>query len=141
MPTATARRYRFGDAELDVQNLRLTVGGTIRTLEPKSFRLLVFLIENRARIVGKEEIMAAIWPDTAVTDNALTRVITQIRKALDDDAKEPKYLETVPTVGYRFMRDYPVHTGLCYNFSCRDRVSVIRHRCNDHNWPEPKGRA
>jgi DNA-binding winged helix-turn-helix (wHTH) protein len=64
---------------------------------------LQFLIENRDRTVPKEEIVAAVWPDTFVSDNSITRAVTQVRKALQDDAKEPKYIETVPTVGYRFV--------------------------------------
>jgi Tol biopolymer transport system component len=64
---------------------------------------LVFLVENRSRAVPKEEIMTAIWADTFVSDNALTRAIGLIRKALNDDVKEPRYIETVPTVGYRFV--------------------------------------
>jgi Tol biopolymer transport system component/DNA-binding winged helix-turn-helix (wHTH) protein len=95
--------YRFGDFELDVQKLRLAVGGENCPLEPKSFRLLQFLIENRERTVPKEEIVAAVWPNTFVSDNSITRAITQIRKALHDDAKVPKYIETIPTVGYRFI--------------------------------------
>ncbi len=97
------RRYRFDDFELDVQNLRLTTDGETCQLEPKSFRLLQFLIENRGRAVRKDEIAAAVWPDAFVSDNSITRAITQIRRALDDDAKEPKYIETVPTIGYRFI--------------------------------------
>ena len=47
--------------------------------------------------------MAVIWPDTSVSDNSLTRAIAQIRKALGDDPKAPRYIETVPSVGYRFI--------------------------------------
>jgi Tol biopolymer transport system component/DNA-binding winged helix-turn-helix (wHTH) protein len=97
-----ADRYHFGDVILDVLNLRLTVLGTVRPLEPKSLHLLQFLIENRDRVVPKDEILNAVWEGVAVSDNALTRVIAQIRKALDDDPKQPRYIETVPTVGYRF---------------------------------------
>jgi Tol biopolymer transport system component/DNA-binding winged helix-turn-helix (wHTH) protein len=103
--TRKSVRYRFGDVDLDVQNLRVTVDGQIRPLEPKSCRLLVFLVENRGRTVAKDEIIASVWSDAHVTDNALTRAIGQIRKAIDDVAKESKYLETVPTVGYRFIGD------------------------------------
>jgi len=56
-------------------NLRLTANAENRTLEPKSFRLLQFLIENRDRAVSKDEIFQAIWPDVTVTDNALTRAV------------------------------------------------------------------
>jgi DNA-binding winged helix-turn-helix (wHTH) protein/Flp pilus assembly protein TadD len=97
------RCYRLDDVEIDVQNLRVTVGSEIRPLEPKSFRLLLFLVENSGRVLPKEEILAAVWPGTFVSDNSLTRAITQIRKALDDDPKAPRYIETVPTVGYRFV--------------------------------------
>jgi len=95
--------YRFDQFVLDPLNLRLTANAENRTLEPKSFRLLQFLIENRDRAVSKDEIFQAIWPDVTVTDNALTRAVAQVRKALDDDPREPRYIETVPTVGYRFL--------------------------------------
>ena len=94
--------YRFGKFVLDTLNLRLTADGQICALEPKSFRLLQFLIENRHRVVPKDEILNTVWDGVAVSDNALTRAIAQIRKALDDDPKQPRYIETVPTVGYRF---------------------------------------
>ncbi len=97
------RCYRFAEVEIDVQNLTVTVRSENRPLEPKSFRLLLFLVENPGRALPKEEIMAAVWGDTFVSDNSLTRAITQIRKALDDDSKSPRYIETVPTVGYRFV--------------------------------------
>src|SRR6266851_3149347 len=95
-------RYRFDSVEIDVSNLRVTVGLEIRPLEPKSFRLLLFLVQNPHRVIPKEELMAAVWPDVAVSDNSLARAITQIRKALDDDPKAPRYVETVPSIGYRF---------------------------------------
>ena len=72
-------------------------------LEPKAFAVLIYLVERRERVVSKEEIFGAVWPDVAVTDNALTRVIAQLRRQLGDDAKAPKYIETVPTAGYRFI--------------------------------------
>ncbi len=95
--------YCFGDITVDPAAYRVTKGDDVRPLEPKSFRLLLFLIEHRDRAITKEEILENIWRDTFVTDNALTRAIAQIRKALDDDPKQPRYIETVPTVGYRFV--------------------------------------
>jgi Tol biopolymer transport system component/DNA-binding winged helix-turn-helix (wHTH) protein len=97
------RCYRFDEVEVDGQNLRVTVRSEIRPLEPKSFRLLLFLVENAGRVLPKEEIMAEVWPGTFVSDNSLARAITQIRKALDDDPRAPRYIETIPTVGYRFV--------------------------------------
>jgi Tol biopolymer transport system component/DNA-binding winged helix-turn-helix (wHTH) protein len=80
----------------------------VRPLEPKSFRLVQFLIENRHRVVPKDEVLSVVWQGIAVTDNALTRAIAQVRKALDDDPKQPRYIETVPTVGYRFAAEVEV---------------------------------
>ena len=98
-------RQRFGNAEFDLSNLLLTVDGVARELEPKSFRLLAFLIENRRRVVPKDEILSVVWEGVAVSDNALTRAIAQVRKSLDDDPKQPRYIETIPTVGYRFIAE------------------------------------
>jgi Tol biopolymer transport system component/DNA-binding winged helix-turn-helix (wHTH) protein len=100
---AAWERYRFENVDVDPQNHRVTVGEAVRTLEPKSFRLLQFLIENRRRVVTKAEIVSSVWEGAFVTDNAITRAVTQIRKALGDDAKEPRFIETIPTVGYRFL--------------------------------------
>jgi Tol biopolymer transport system component/DNA-binding winged helix-turn-helix (wHTH) protein len=95
--------YRFGRAEFDPSNLQLAVDGEVRPLEPKLYRLLEFLLENRGRVVSKDEILTAVWEQTAVTDNALTRAVAQLRKALGDDSRSPRIIETVPTVGYRFI--------------------------------------
>src|SRR5580704_12829134 len=102
------RRYLFENVEIDVQNLRVTVGSEIRPLEPKSFRLLLFLIENPGRALPKEEIMSVVWPDAFVSDNSLEGAITEIRKPPDDAPKAPKFFETVPGVGYRLVRAFQV---------------------------------
>jgi DNA-binding response OmpR family regulator len=78
--------YRFDRFVLDPLNLRLTADGENLTLEPKAFRLLQFLIENRHRVVPKDEILTVVWEGVAVSDNALTRAIARIRKTLDDAA-------------------------------------------------------
>src|SRR5579862_2744172 len=105
------RCFRFDNVEINVQNLRVTDGSEIRSLEPKSFRLLLFLVENPGRALPKEEIMGVVWPGTFVSDNSLARAITQIRKALDDDPKSPRYIETIPTVGYRFLEKCTTDLG------------------------------
>lgn len=95
--------WRFDSVTVEPAAFRVLVNGTAQPLEPKSFRLLQFLIEHRERVVSKEEIFQAVWAGTFVTDNALTRVVAQIRKAIGDDPKQPRYIETVPTIGYRFI--------------------------------------
>lgn len=95
--------WRFENVQVDTATRRVTVAGERCELEPKSYRLLTFLIENRERALTKDEIFEQVWSGTAVTDNALTRAVAQIRKALGDDSRQPRYIETVPTVGYRFI--------------------------------------
>jgi TolB-like protein/Tfp pilus assembly protein PilF len=97
--------WRFGDVVVDTALRRVLVAGVPRDLEPKCFRLLQLLIERRDRVVGKEEILAAVWNGTAVSDNALSRAIARIRKIIGDDAKQPDYLQTVPKFGYRLIAD------------------------------------
>ncbi|HXA77807.1 MAG TPA: winged helix-turn-helix domain-containing protein [Candidatus Acidoferrales bacterium] len=95
--------YRFDDVEVDVGNFRVSKHGKTVALEPKSLTVLVFLIERHGRLVEKRELMDAVWNDASVTENSLTHAITQLRKVLGDDAKKARYIETVPTRGYRFV--------------------------------------
>lgn len=96
-------RYRFDDVEIDLQGFRLTRAGKPIPVEPKALHLLVFLVENPGRLVSRRELIDAVWSGAFVTDHVLNRAIGQLRKQLEDDAKEPRYIETVPTLGYRFI--------------------------------------
>jgi eukaryotic-like serine/threonine-protein kinase len=100
--------YRFDDVEIDLRNFRLLKAGKVVPVEPKALNLLVFLVENRGRLVEKRELFNAIWNEAFVTDSVLTRVIAQLRKTLGDNAKEARYIETVPTLGYRFIANLEV---------------------------------
>ena len=77
--------------------------GEARALTPRAFDVLVYLIEQRGRVVEKQELFDQIWKETFVTDSALAREIKEIRHALEDDAAAPRYIETVPKRGYRFI--------------------------------------
>ena len=100
-----AHVYRFDDVQIDVQDFRLFKTGNVVLVEPKALNLLIFLIKNRGRLVERRELIDAVWGDAFVTDHVLNRAIGQLRKLLADDAKEPRYIETVPTLGYRFIAD------------------------------------
>ena len=93
----------FDDVTVDSLNFRVEKGGKSVTLKPRDFDVLIYLIKNRGRVVEKQELFDQIWKDTFVSDNALTRVIKEIRHALGDTADHPKYIETVPRRGYRFI--------------------------------------
>jgi eukaryotic-like serine/threonine-protein kinase len=95
--------YRFDQFEVDDREFRFSEGGVPVQIEPKVLRLLIYLIENRNRLVRKQELLDAVWQDAVVTENALTRAVGLLRKALNDDRRVPRFIETVPTVGYRFI--------------------------------------
>jgi len=111
VPAAMRALYRFDDVILDLEAFRLTRSGQPVHLEPKVLELLGYLVSNRGRLVEKPELQAAIWSDTVVSDSALTRAVAQLRKALEDDAREARYVETVPTRGYRFKPEVSVTEG------------------------------
>jgi Tol biopolymer transport system component/DNA-binding winged helix-turn-helix (wHTH) protein len=101
-------RYRWDDYVLDLDAYRLERGGVAVALEPKAFNLLAVMVQRPGHLFTKQEIFDLVWPGTAVTDHALTRIVAQIRRALGDEAREARFLETVPTRGYRWI--HPVET-------------------------------
>lgn len=98
-----ALRYEFDDVVVDSDGFRVLKGGEARPLTPRAFDVLLFLIEQRDRVVEKRELFDQFWSGSFVTDNALTRVIKEIRQAIGDDANAPRHIETIPKRGYRFI--------------------------------------
>jgi DNA-binding winged helix-turn-helix (wHTH) protein len=98
--------YRFGPFAVDVQERRLVRDGTPIPLTPKVFDTLVYLVQRHGRLVGKAEVLEAIWAKSHVEEGSLPRAIHILRKALTgaEGQNEPhgQYIETVPTKGYRF---------------------------------------
>ena len=76
--------------------------GTTR-LEPKVMQVLVCLAERAGQVVSKDRLFQAAWADTAVTDDVLTRAISELRRLFDDDPKQPWVIETIPKGGYRLI--------------------------------------
>jgi pimeloyl-ACP methyl ester carboxylesterase len=94
---------RFGPYRLDPAEERVWRGEKVVRLTAKTFSVLRYLAEHSGRLVTKEELFKALWPETAVSDAALTRCIRELREALSDDAREPHYVETVHRRGFRFI--------------------------------------
>jgi len=102
---AQPERYHFDTVEVQPAAFAVLRDGRPVDLEPKAVRVLLYLIERRDRAVSKEELMEAVWAGTAVSDNALTRIVAQLRRELGDDARQSRYIQTLPTTGYRFIAD------------------------------------
>ena len=92
--------YRIGDAQVNISARTVCRNGEVLRLRPKNFELLVFLIQCRGRIATKDELIREVWPGVVVTENSLVKCISELRKALGDDLRNPQYLKSVPRVGY-----------------------------------------
>jgi eukaryotic-like serine/threonine-protein kinase len=95
--------FRFDDMEVSEREFTLVKAGKVLTVEPKAFRALLFLLHNPQKLIAKEELLSSVWGGAAVTDGSLTRCIWLLRSVLEDDIRNPRYIETVATVGYRFV--------------------------------------
>jgi Tol biopolymer transport system component/DNA-binding winged helix-turn-helix (wHTH) protein len=119
--------YEFGPFRLDPEQRCLVRDGCFVPLTPKAFELLLVLVRMSGRVVGKDELMKEVWPNTFVEEGNLTQHIFALRKALGESHNEPQYIETIPRRGYRFaagvldVRD----TGTSYVFETHTEAKVI----------------
>jgi TolB-like protein/DNA-binding winged helix-turn-helix (wHTH) protein/Flp pilus assembly protein TadD len=97
--------FRFGDFDLDLASAELRRHGIRIQLQSQPLKILALLLEHSGEVVGREVIRENIWPDGTFVDfeHGLNTAIRKLRKALDDDAANPKLIETIPRIGYRFM--------------------------------------
>jgi tetratricopeptide (TPR) repeat protein/DNA-binding winged helix-turn-helix (wHTH) protein len=95
--------YRLAELELDPARSCLRRNGGEQVLRQKSLQVLLYLLEHRERLVGKEELIENVWAGTAVTDDALVQIIVELRKTLGDDSRQPRFIRTVPKAGYHFI--------------------------------------
>jgi len=92
--------YQFGEFTLDLSRGSVLKGREEVKLRPKVYEALKYLVENRGRLIGKQELIRALWPNTCVTDDSLVQCTVELRRALDDRAQ--RLLKTVPRRGYVF---------------------------------------
>jgi DNA-binding winged helix-turn-helix (wHTH) protein len=104
MSTEVKPPLDFGPFHLDPQDRLLLREGEPVSLTPKAFDALLFLVENRGRLVLKQDLMKALWPDTFVNESNLTQTVFMLRKALGN-GDGPRYIVTVAGHGYRFVAE------------------------------------
>jgi predicted ATPase/DNA-binding winged helix-turn-helix (wHTH) protein len=100
---SVAMPYVFGDYTLDRRRYELRRGEQRLALEPKAFDLLLYLIEHRDRVVGRDELLEHVWPEQFLSDHSLTARLRSVRQVLGDEARKPRFIETVHGRGYRFI--------------------------------------
>jgi predicted ATPase/DNA-binding winged helix-turn-helix (wHTH) protein/class 3 adenylate cyclase len=96
-------QWHFADFRLDPTNACLWRGADTVVLQPKAFDLLYYLVTHQDRLISKDELLDAVWPEAVVNDAALRVVISALRKALGDTAQTSRFIATVPRRGYRFL--------------------------------------
>jgi Tol biopolymer transport system component/DNA-binding winged helix-turn-helix (wHTH) protein len=120
--------FRFGDVEVREREFTVVRGGAAQAVEPKAFRVLLILLRNPQKLVAKEELMKTVWGDLAVTDNSLTRCIALLRRLLGDEARDPRFIETVATVGYRFLSEVEVSEDASGNLNPTGQANGLSER-------------
>src|SRR5882757_6800447 len=105
--------YRFGEFSLDPRRRTLLRGDAPISLTPKAFDVLFFLLQNPNRLVGKEELLLAVWGDTFVEDGNLTQYISHLRKALGESSEGARLIVTIARKGYQFAGEVVVSQAGC----------------------------
>ncbi len=95
--------FYVGSGLVEPAPLRIGQGESIQRLEPQVMRILLFLAARAPKVVSREEILEEVWEGRAVVEETVTRAISLLRQAFGDDAKRSRYIETIPTQGYRLI--------------------------------------
>ena len=100
------RAYQFAGFSFNLAKRRLSgPDGAVIPLSGRAYDVLAFLVENRDRVVGKDELIKAVWPQSIVEDNNLNQAISTVRRALGDSRDVPRFIVTVAGRGYQFIGD------------------------------------
>jgi DNA-binding winged helix-turn-helix (wHTH) protein len=95
----------FGDFELDRERRQLLRSGRPVPLEPKAYELLSLLVERRPRVLSRAQIRDVVWAGVFISESTLTQSVNNIRQALDDDARRPRFVRTARGFGYAFCSE------------------------------------
>ena len=119
------RRLRFGDFEVDLEAGELRKAGVKQKFGGQPFQVLTILLKSPGEVVTREELQKSLWPDTFVdVDHNLNTAINKIREALGDSAETPRYVETLPRRGYRFIAS--VEGGVLSSDQLTEKVPLAK---------------
>lgn len=117
--------YRFGAFELDTELFELREGGEARPVEPQVFALLALLVQNRERLVSKDELVEKIWEGRIVSEAAVSSRVKSARRALGDDGRAQRFIKTIHGQGLRFVGDVAVESS---DIGSRPSIAVLPFR-------------
>jgi Tol biopolymer transport system component/DNA-binding winged helix-turn-helix (wHTH) protein len=116
--------YEFGPYVMDPRSRILLKDGATVRLTPKAFDTLLVLVEHAPQVVAKEQLLREVWPDIFIEEGSLSHNIHGLRKVLGDDSSEPRYIETIPKRGYRFVAPVKVSGADTAQSHVSDNVEV-----------------
>ena len=123
----------FGDLTLDTDTRQIRRGAVEVHISPKAFELLTALVDARPRALSKADLHERLWPDTFVTESNLAGLVAEIRRAIGDDARTPRFVRTVQRFGYAFAGDVTIGSS----------TPVVAVSCwlvyGDRQWTLPDG--
>jgi DNA-binding winged helix-turn-helix (wHTH) protein/Flp pilus assembly protein TadD len=122
--------FEFGEYLLETEEKRISRGAEVLTIPPKAFDLLAVLVSNAGHLFTKQELLNAVWPDSFVVESSLAQNIYLLRKALGENSASPRFIETVPRRGYRFIA--PVSR---LQFSEAQPISAVTDLARLHDQP------
>jgi len=112
--------YQFGEFRLDRSARELCRNGAPVSVPTRVFDCLVYLIENRERAIGRDELVAALWGRVDVSDAQLGQIVLRARRAVDDDGNDQRFIRTMPKYGYRWMAETSIVAGPARDAAIRD---------------------
>jgi TolB-like protein len=124
---ATHVIYEFGDFRLDASRgvLYAKVDATVRPIAPHVFEAALYFVEHPGELLGKDRLLAVLWPRAVVEENSLNRVVSDLRRVLGESPGENRYIATVPGRGYRFVADVVRLARTTVQRSPDDAVAVL----------------
>jgi Tol biopolymer transport system component/DNA-binding winged helix-turn-helix (wHTH) protein len=144
----TATLFHFGGFILDMQRRGLYRDGNRIHLTSKPLELLIYLIENAGRPVEKRELLDAVWNGVFVTEDNLVQAIIEIRRALGDNKDDPRFIKTVPRLGYRFVAEVSMEwtpieppASAATPFTVHERKIPLKYRLLSDVKSKPRGIA
>src|SRR5258708_22075124 len=136
--------FEFGEFFLDTEELLLKRNGEPVPLTPKAYDLILELVKHSGHIVSKDYLMDSVWAGSIVEEGNLPFTIRMLRKALDDDAGHPRFIETTPRRGYRFVAEVKeTSDGQTRNqvngYHIEDKIAAVENGNGSNSLPQPSG--
>ena len=138
MAAVVGTRLRIGDFRIDTSSDEVSAGDVVTRVEPRTMRLLQYLVARAGEVVSIDELLNQVWADVVVTPDSVYQSIAALRRALGDDPKSPRYIVNVPRRGYRLVAavapwDEPVAVPPSVPLATQTTIEVARTTAS--RWP------